>query len=385
LPDSALKFPLRASLLPGRSSDAGANQLSQDSLFLWQSVRVPDKGSDLSLSATIQGAKVLPTQQNSAPRIFWQTVSLSSLPSYLIPIQNSAQAIRLSWPSDQGINLILNGEDWGSLFDTLSIVDTPSLPTPKFAASPSSKTFRWHAAHSPLGPWVQLDTLNHFYEANTIWPGYYARFANSDVSAPVTRWQSRGLTVHPEDYVPRGAPLQILLSDPQGVDLELRPPRILTRDLDSATLAQDSGAFPTLARMQFTPKAGVGLDSLTVVAYDVSGNESRATLTYRLGDKLKIQALGAWPNPFADTTVFAYTLTDYCRKVDLRIYSRSGRVVRTLHDKDAVGYREIVWDGRDAQGRRIANGLYFLKATARGSGGTATATFKLFKKRLKNQ
>jgi flagellar hook assembly protein FlgD len=117
--------------------------------------------------------------------------------------------------------------------------------------------------------------------------------------------------------------------------------------------------------------------------HDVSGNETKVSVAYRLGDDLRIQYLGSYPNPFADTAVFVYDLTDFCEKVELKIYSRAGRTVRTLREKNVVGYREVAWDGRADNGHDIANGLYFLKVTAQSGDKESSKIFKLFKKKRK--
>jgi hypothetical protein len=57
--------------------------------------------------------------------------------------------------------------------------------------------------------------------------------------------------------------------------------------------------------------------------------------------------------------------------------------VRTLEERNAVGYREVVWDGRSDRGGEIGNGLYFLKVTARAGDRETSRIFKLFKKRRK--
>ena len=51
--------------------------------------------------------------------------------------------------------------------------------------------------------------------------------------------------------------------------------------------------------------------------------------------------------------------------VDLSVYDVRGRLVRTLsHGVMAAGPNETVWDGRDAQGRRVASGVYFYRLKA---------------------
>jgi flagellar hook assembly protein FlgD len=133
--------------------------------------------------------------------------------------------------------------------------------------------------------------------------------------------------------------------------------------------------------MSFTPSRRAERDSLTITARDISGNVATRTLAYRMGDKLAIRELGSYPNPFADTAVFVYSLTDYCDKVDLKVYSRAGRPVRGLAQRNVVGYQEVVWDGRSDDGGEVANGLYFLKITAKAGSSEAVKVYKLFKKK----
>ncbi len=87
----------------------------------------------------------------------------------------------------------------------------------------------------------------------------------------------------------------------------------------------------------------------------------------------RVSNLFAFPNPFDnDGTYFSFDLLgsqDADVKVD--VYTISGRklnswVVRAL----APGYHQIPWDGRDAEGTPIANGVYFYRLSARSPGGS---------------
>ena len=53
--------------------------------------------------------------------------------------------------------------------------------------------------------------------------------------------------------------------------------------------------------------------------------------------------------------------------VDLQVFDAAGRCVRELttpgQDFAAGGHR-LVWDGRDASGRRLAQGVYVVRLTA---------------------
>jgi hypothetical protein len=216
--------------------------------------------------------------------------------------------------------------------------------------------------------------------------GDYALLLNQDATPPLIQISSRGQALLNEDYVPLNTAIDVVLRDGEGMDLALHPPTLSSRrqSLDSANHSVESGdRFPTLARLGFTPERRAETDSLTITASDISGNLATRTLAYRMGDKLSIRDLGSYPNPFADTAVFVYSLTDYCDQVNLRVYSRAGRPVRDLSQRNVVGYQEVAWDGRADDGGEVANGLYFLKITAKTGSKEATRVYKLFKKKRK--
>jgi len=70
------------------------------------------------------------------------------------------------------------------------------------------------------------------------------------------------------------------------------------------------------------------------------------------------------PNPFNPSTVIAFALPT-ARQVDLAVYTVDGRRVTTLVSEPLpAGHHEIVWDGRDGGGRRVASGAYFYRLRA---------------------
>ena len=49
----------------------------------------------------------------------------------------------------------------------------------------------------------------------------------------------------------------------------------------------------------------------------------------------------------------------------LDVYDVAGRIVRTLHEgHHAAGSFSKSWDGRDARGERVSNGVYYLRFVA---------------------
>jgi hypothetical protein len=80
-----------------------------------------------------------------------------------------------------------------------------------------------------------------------------------------------------------------------------------------------------------------------------------------------------YPNPFNPQTTIRYNLTDPAR-VTLRVYSPSGRLVRTLVDGwRGAGTWSVEWDGTNNAGARVASGVYFYQLRA----GPATQTKKM--------
>jgi len=49
----------------------------------------------------------------------------------------------------------------------------------------------------------------------------------------------------------------------------------------------------------------------------------------------------------------------------LRVYSASGRLVRTLVDSEMpAGVHRAHWDGKDSSGRPVSSGIYFFRFSA---------------------
>jgi len=83
-------------------------------------------------------------------------------------------------------------------------------------------------------------------------------------------------------------------------------------------------------------------------------------------DKLDISKLLNCPNPFSDKTFFTYLLTKDADEVTISIYTPTGRLLAKLQDaSNYSGYNEELWDGRDTDGKPLANGTYLYKIKAR--------------------
>lgn len=70
-----------------------------------------------------------------------------------------------------------------------------------------------------------------------------------------------------------------------------------------------------------------------------------------------------FPNPFNPTTTIRYGVKQPA-PVTLQVYSVQGELVQTLvREWQGPGYHDIVWNGTDQTGNRVASGVYFYRLT----------------------
>jgi len=70
------------------------------------------------------------------------------------------------------------------------------------------------------------------------------------------------------------------------------------------------------------------------------------------------------PNPFTPMTRIAFELAQP-GWVEMGIYSVDGRLIRMLAEEEhTAGRHEVLWDGRDAAGKKVAGGIYFCRLVA---------------------
>jgi hypothetical protein len=73
------------------------------------------------------------------------------------------------------------------------------------------------------------------------------------------------------------------------------------------------------------------------------------------------------PNPFNPVTTIRFDVPSPGGSVRLTVHDVAGRVVTTLVDSETpAGRHSAVWDGRDANGRSVASGVYFYRISMPG-------------------
>ncbi|MDR1997758.1 MAG: hypothetical protein LBQ83_05495 [Candidatus Margulisbacteria bacterium] len=92
--------------------------------------------------------------------------------------------------------------------------------------------------------------------------------------------------------------------------------------------------------------------------------------TVSSSQKYFIEKVLNYPNPFADDTTLTYELGGHSGEVRARIYTITGRLLRTLDGLPGqAGYNEYHFDGNDERNRPLANDVYYLVLLVRDDSG----------------
>lgn len=132
--------------------------------------------------------------------------------------------------------------------------------------------------------------------------------------------------------------------------------------------------------LQLKPILEYGINNLKLVLYSGIPN-SYDTLSYNLQvtSDLLIKDLYNYPNPLKDFTNFVFTLTGDSKPASckIKIYTVSGKLIKSIHFSGDIGYNQVYWDGKDDDGETIANGVYFYKIIIEGTYKKETEVKKL--------
>ena len=224
------------------------------------------------------------------------------------------------------------------------------------------------------GNWIRVggETLSEkTISAEVKLPGTFALLSHSDTSPPAVELTFEHQGFVDGDYVSDTPTISARIEDANGVDS--RPKNIvLTKNGES--VPQDEyviAASPTnnnLLLITYTPVLDPGEYRIRLQAQDANGNISDAERNATVAGEFEITNIANFPNPFVpgSGTHFAYYLTESADEVSLKIYTITGRRIIAIDTLDAsVSYNEFHYDGRDADGEPLANGVYLYKFIAR--------------------
>lgn len=124
-----------------------------------------------------------------------------------------------------------------------------------------------------------------------------------------------------------------------------------------------------------------GRHKLVVRAWDTHNNPASAAIEFIVSSTatLALDNLMNYPNPFSHHTFFKFTHNQPFSDLNVRIeiYDLNGKLLQNIETiVNSPGYQSapIQWDGRDMNGRAIANGIYLYRLVLRTPDGNISAS-----------
>jgi hypothetical protein len=192
-----------------------------------------------------------------------------------------------------------------------------------------------------------------------------------------------------------GSALAVKVSDPSGVNLAPLLAenalflRLYNDDLNelvdgpvdlAAVFTYEEGSSSTGSAVYVLPPGlstdeGTNSHRIEVSASDNYSNRSTARVSFEVSGEggLELSDVVNYPNPFSSSTTIGFRVGMEADVV-VRIYTVSGRHIRTFRSPGITGWGQFVWDGEDSAGDEVSNGVYLYKVTATPAGGEGEAS-----------
>ncbi len=166
------------------------------------------------------------------------------------------------------------------------------------------------------------------------------------------------------------------LTDPSGLDYLTRPLLLEIGDAFGEYERIDPEAYqvtyyPGSNQLVLTypsPELEPREYEVRLTVSDVHGNTDTKDITFRVHDTLQLLSFLNYPNPFPRKTTLTCELTAPADSLVVKIYTLSGRLIREFSIPATPGFLMVEWDGRDADGVEVANGVYYAKLRVQREG-----------------
>lgn len=173
--------------------------------------------------------------------------------------------------------------------------------------------------------------------------------------------------------------LHLSISDQNGINMtgEVGHRITLVTDDDFASQTDltggfeyDLGDYRSGSVSHGLPWLAEGDHTLSIKAWDNANNSSvfSANVKVSAQKEFELTEVMNHPNPFTDLTSFYYYLSQDADRVQIRIFTLAGRLIKQIpFASSRRGFNfSSTWDGRDEEGDQVANGVYIYKVTAEG-------------------
>lgn len=246
-------------------------------------------------------------------------------------VENGATVARLPW----------QGEQPGT-YDILIEVD-PNDDIPEQYEFNNRAELRLHVREDKIPPRLEIT------------------FDDQEIVAPSTFVASRPeIVCHIFDDNP------LAIRDTSHVSLFVDASRIYYDDPVARPRFELFASGEKRAEVTFYPELAAGEHTVAFLVNDAFGNRAVKSVLVKVSADLEMLNVLNYPNPFDRETEFTFTLTQPADEIRIKIYTVAGRLIQTLESISAnAGFNHLRWDGRDADGDDIANGIYLYKIIAR--------------------
>jgi hypothetical protein len=181
------------------------------------------------------------------------------------------------------------------------------------------------------------------------------------------------------DIISPSATLRLSIWDTNGINItgELGHGISLVIDQDyqhqfdlTQNFQYDLGNFQKGSVSYPLPNLSEGGHVLSVKAWDNANNSSLVSVRVEVRGQrgFELTEVMNYPNPFSRETNFYYRLSSSAERVEIQIFTLAGRLIKHIPNasKEAGINFSTIWDGKDQDGDKVANGVYIYKVMAQG-------------------
>ncbi|MDP7036941.1 MAG: C25 family cysteine peptidase [Candidatus Marinimicrobia bacterium] len=204
----------------------------------------------------------------------------------------------------------------------------------------------------------------------------------NDYSGPdITFFTSENREVGYGDHVAENSNLILSFSDQSGINLAGEPGHeIQLTKINSGEVMFLTNQF--IYNLDDITSGTISLDlneftfpfHINIQCWDNANNSSNKNILLKSlsGSGLKLFNVYNYPNPFKDDTQFTFEITENAQ-VSITIYTLGGTKIKVIpSDNYPGGYHHVYWDGKDAFGKDLSNGVFIYRINAKGNNETIT-------------
>jgi hypothetical protein len=230
--------------------------------------------------------------------------------------------------------------------------------------------------------------VSELYKDNNIYSVPF--YVKPDTSRPSLQVEFDGRSIMDGDYVSSNPKIKVELNDPSllpisdtsAVSIFLNDEPVYYAANMSPLSYKFSSSNPKF-EATYTPTLKDGVYILKVIAKNPLSSLTDTTSyikSFTVSNEPKLLYVYNYPDPFKSDTYFTFKLTQVPDKLEIRIFTIAGRLIRDIKVNGSglkTDFNSIHWDGRDQNGDLLANGVYLYKINMSLNGKTSSVIQKL--------